>query len=74
MFRLDFIKHIGNQAGVTNQASNSIVINATGIALGNTVANTCVVKPLRSVMGGLPSGFTQVAWNSTTGELIAYSS
>jgi hypothetical protein len=36
-------------AGFTSQANNSIVINATGVALDNAVADSCVIKPMRIV-------------------------
>jgi len=56
-----------------NQADNSIVLNATGVALNTTTTGTFNVKPVRSVLGGgLPSGFKQVAYNPTTGEFIYY--
>ena len=62
---------IGNNAG-SNQPSNSIVIDATGSALTTTVANTCVISPIRQVsLGDVPAGSVQVYWNPTTGELMA---
>lgn len=73
---------LGNNAGVTSQAANSIVINATGSPLNNTVASTCVVKPVRGDVaqaGALtnfipPTGFNLVGYNPTTGEFIYYTS
>lgn len=73
---------LGNNAGVTSQAANSIVINATGSPLNNTVASTCVVKPVRGDVaqaGALtnfipPTGFDLVGYNPTTGEFIHYTS
>jgi hypothetical protein len=65
---------LGSQAGTTNQAACSIVINASGVPLENTVANTTVIKPVRNAgAAGLPAGFFQVAYNPTTGELVYYS-
>jgi len=62
---------IGYRAGETSQAANSIVLNATGLVLNNTVADTFVVKPVREVAGGtLPTGFKTVGYNPTTGEFI----
>ena len=64
---------LGTAAGQTNQASETIVINGTGVALQNTTSDTCVIKPIRSVLGGgLPAGFNIMAYNPTTGELINY--
>jgi hypothetical protein len=65
---------LGSQAGTTSQAACSIVINASGAPLENTVANTTVIKPVRNAgSSGLPAGFFQVAYNPTTGELVYYS-
>jgi len=64
---------LGSQAGTTSQADYSIVINATGAPLENTVSNTTVIKPVRDGGTGLPVGFKQVAYNPTTGELVYYS-
>lgn len=65
---------LGSQAGTTSQAACSIVINASGVPLENTVTGTTVIKPVRNAgTSGLPGGFCQVAYNPTTGELIYYS-
>jgi hypothetical protein len=61
---------IGKLAGSVSQASTSIVLNATGIALENTVSDTCVIKPIRSVATTVPAGFEPMYWNPTTGEII----
>jgi hypothetical protein len=64
---------IGKAAGETNQAANSIVLNATGTTLNNIVEDVFIVKPVRGVAGAtLPAGFKQVAYNPTTGEFIYY--
>ena len=64
---------VGYAAGQNNQATGSIVINATGSVLNNTTPNTCVIKPIRTISGGsLPSGFTQLYWNQSTGEVLTY--
>lgn len=55
---------IGNQAGYANQAANSIVLNATGNILNNIVADTFVIKPIRSA-----SGTTTLMYDATTGEV-----
>jgi hypothetical protein len=54
------------------QANNSIILNATGANLNSNVANTFVVKPVRNggTSGSLPSGFVNMAYNPTTGEII----
>jgi hypothetical protein len=65
---------LGSQAGTTNQAACSIVINASGAPLENTTSNTTVIKPVRNGgASGLPAGFSAVAYNPTTGELVYYS-
>jgi hypothetical protein len=66
---------LGSQAAASAvQASCSIVINASGAPLDNTVSNTTVIKPVRNAgSSGLPAGFFQVAYNPTTGELVYYS-
>lgn len=71
---------IGYSAGYDSQASNSIVINGTGAILGSLVSNTLTVKPIRNAgvtpgtaAGIPPEGGLILAWNSTTGEIFAYS-
>jgi hypothetical protein len=65
---------LGSQAGTTSQAACSIVINASGAPLENTVTGTTVIAPVRNAgSAGLPAGFFQVAYNPTTGELVYYS-
>lgn len=61
---------IGANAGYTNQAANSIVINATGANLENTTGNSLVVKPIRAVTD--VTGFKQLYYNPTTGEIVYY--
>jgi len=70
---------IGSQAGFTNQANNSIILNASGSVLNQTTANTFTVKPVRSATGNVgaptitpPTGFFYAAYNPTTGELIYF--
>jgi hypothetical protein len=63
---------IGAYAARYSQYANSIVINATGSELKSAGPGTLVVQSLRQVTGGsIPTGFYQVAWNPTTGEMIA---
>ena len=66
---------IGNSAGKTSQKENSIILNASGAELNNTVANTFTVKPVREVTGATPpSGFKQLYYNESTGEIVYYTS
>jgi hypothetical protein len=63
---------IGAFAAQYAQAPNSIVINATGSELPSQGSGTTVIQSLRQVSGGVPpTGFYGVAWNPTTGEMIA---
>jgi hypothetical protein len=63
---------IGAYAASKTQFPNSIVINATGSDLASVGSGTLVIQSLRQVTGGsIPAGFYQVAWNPTTGEMIA---
>ena len=64
---------IGYQAGTLNQAQSSIIMNATGAALENTVPNTLVVKPIRVATAAslTGAGFVQLYYNATTGEIAA---
>lgn len=61
---------IGPYAGRTNQATNSIILNATGANLDMTTANTFTVKPVRAVTD--VTGFKQLYYNPTTGEIVYY--
>ena len=65
---------IGSFAGNTNQANNSIVINATDEPLGNTTANSFVVKPVRGLERteemGLGRPFNLLFYNADTGEIV----
>jgi len=63
---------IGFGAGQTSQATSSIVINASGSIVNNTSPNTLIIKPIRTISGGALTGFTQLFWNQTTGEVINY--
>jgi len=70
---------IGYQAGLTSQANNTIILNATGATLNQTTANTFTVSPVRSVAGNVgapiitpPTGFYFAAYNPTTGEFIYF--
>jgi hypothetical protein len=38
--------------------------------LQHTTGSGFIVKPIRTVSGGVPSGFSQLYWNSSTGEII----
>jgi hypothetical protein len=60
---------IGCFAGRNNQGANSIILNATGSQLNNTGTSRFTVKPVRNF--GTESGFVQLYYNPSTGE-IAY--
>jgi hypothetical protein len=61
---------IGAGAGQTNQGAQSIILNATGANL-NGGANSFYVKPIRKVTSAtLPAGFSMMAYNTSTGEII----
>lgn len=45
---------IGNYAGQNYQQNNSIIINASGSTLNNSVANSLSVAPIRNVGGNFP--------------------
>jgi hypothetical protein len=60
----DYAVAIGNFAGGTNQPANSIVINASGVALNGSAAGF-FVDPIRSTANGTP-----LMYNSTTKELF----
>ena len=63
---------IGAYAGASVQHPNSVIINASGTEVNSAGTGTLVIQSLRQVSGGsIPSGFYQVAWNPTTGEMIA---
>lgn len=48
---------IGNQAGVTIQDDNTIVLNATGVAInGDLGASRCLIAPIRGVALGIGIG------------------
>jgi hypothetical protein len=59
---------IGNKAGNTNQHANSIILNASGLALNSLQASSFYVKPVRSVVD---SSLPRLHYNASTGE-IAY--
>jgi len=60
---------IGAYASAKAQSPNSIVINATGGVVNSAGTGTTVIQSLRQ-SSSVPSGFNQVYWNPTTGELI----
>ena len=65
---------IGPRAGAVNQHDSSIVINATSSNLNSPDIATFTVKPVRQggSSGSLPTGFVQMAYNPTTGEIVYY--
>ena len=63
---------IGNKPNA--QTDNTIIINATTGTVGSDNSSTFIVKPIRHVVNGsLPSGFYNMAYNPTTGEIIYWS-
>jgi hypothetical protein len=73
----NFSVAIGGTAGQTNQHANTIVLNATGVlptgsfALNTDRSNAFFVKPVRRVINATqPSGFFQMLYNPTTGEIV----
>ena len=62
---------IGESAGYSNQHANTTILNATGVALDSATTSSFYVKPIRQVVNGsLPTGFYNMAYNPTTGEII----
>jgi hypothetical protein len=60
-----------NSTSTTNGFANTIVLNATNAELNSASASSFYVKPVRQVVNGsLPSGFYNMAYNPTTGEII----
>jgi hypothetical protein len=58
---------IGNRAGYfPSQANNSIIINATGLTLSQTIPNTLTVAPIRGDTGNVS---TALFYNTTTKEI-----
>ena len=55
---------IGKLAGVSNQAANSIVINATGSTVENTTASSTVIQPVRN-----QASANVMMYNPANGEL-----
>lgn len=54
--------------------SSTVILNATGDLFTSTQANSFFVKPIRHIVNGsLPSGFYNMAYNPTTGEIIYWS-
>jgi len=59
---------VGLYAGQTNQANNSIVLNATGAALNQTTANTFTVAPVRNDV----SNIAEVMFYNATSKEVTY--
>jgi len=59
---------VGLYAGQTNQANNSIVLNATGAALNQTTANTFTVAPVRNDT----SNIAEVMFYNATSKEVTY--
>ena len=64
---------VGAFAGTITQSTSTIILNATGSPLNGVVnqQNSFYVKPVRNISTAtLPSGFYNMAYNPTTGEII----
>jgi hypothetical protein len=59
---------VGYLAGNGSSVANSIILNASGAAL-NSANSGLYVKPVRRV-SSIPTGFFQMYYNPTTGEMI----
>ena len=59
---------IGRSAGLTNQGNNSIVLNATGLTLDQTTANTFTVAPIRNDVANT----AEVMFYNTTSKEVTY--
>jgi hypothetical protein len=59
---------IGKNPAFT-QAANSIILNATGANLSNTIENSCVIKPIRN----LAVSTRLLSYNDVSGEIVASS-
>jgi hypothetical protein len=57
---------IGKQAGYSSQPANSIILNASGVALSPSTASSYYVDPIRSIDA---AGVNILSWNSTTKEI-----
>ena len=65
---------IGAWASYSSQAANSIIINASGAITTATTTSSFYVNPIRHISTStLPSGFYNMAYNPTTGEIIYWS-
>jgi len=64
---------IGYRAGYTTASNNTIILNASGSELNGVAGqqNSFYVKPIRKVTSAtLPAGFSMMAYNTSTGEII----
>jgi hypothetical protein len=59
---------MGYYAGYTSQANNSIILNATGANLNQTVANTFTVAPVRNDV----SNIAEVMFYNATSKEVTY--
>ena len=57
---------VGYQAGETNQHDNSIILNASGLALNSAAVSSLYVKPVRAAT----EASNVMTYNATTGEVI----
>jgi hypothetical protein len=59
---------IGREAGTYEQPPRTIMINASGLSLNSTTTDALFIKPIRNETD--ISGFLQLYYNPTTGELV----
>jgi hypothetical protein len=63
----DYSIAIGRSAGFNSQPNNSIILNATGIALDGSAANAFYVAPIRSAVTGIGLYYEPTTGEITTG-------
>jgi hypothetical protein len=63
------IGYRANYGGATLYA-NTLVLNASGTGLTPAGSDRFYVKPIRRVTGSVPSGFSPMYYNTSTGEII----
>ena len=63
---------IGSFSGYSSQPANTIILNASGNPVNGTTSNAFFVNPVRlgGILGTIPAGFYNMAYNPTTSEII----
>jgi hypothetical protein len=66
--------NIDNYVGLTYQADNTIILNASGSGLVGVSGQTgsCYIKPIRDVGPSLPIGTKSLGYDPVTGEMFYY--